>query len=305
MIRGMFERLFAMAALLAALNAAAADVQRFIDVGGMQRRYVVHVPDGRADSAPAPLVVVFHGGGGNAANAARTSGMGAKADRAGFIVAYPDGTGRRAGAKAFLTWNAWRCCGAALDNNVDDVAFVRAMVADIERGHAVDRRRVYAAGLSNGGMMTYRVACELADIFAAVAPVGGALNTDGCRPSSPVSVVIFHGTADQHVRFEGGEPGTSVDRHKRVDNSVAYAVDFWKRRDGCEGEPLRSRKGSVVHDAYACRDGTAVELYAIEGQGHAWPGGKKGLPSGNLDAPSTEISATDAMWDFFRAHPKR
>jgi polyhydroxybutyrate depolymerase len=304
MIRGMIERVIAIAMLALPLAAPGADLQRFVEAGGLKRHYVVHVPEAVAPGRPAALVVVFHGGGGNAANAARTSGMDARADREGFIVAYPDGTGRRPGATALLTWNTWRCCGAALDNGVDDVGFVRAMVAAIRREHAIDARRIYATGLSNGGMMTYRVACEASDIFAAVAPVAGALDTDQCRPASPVSIVVFHGTADRHVPFEGGAPGTSIDRHHRVDNPVAYAIDVWKKRDGCEAAPARTRKGSVRHEAYACSGGTAVELYAIEGQGHAWPGGTKGMRNGNVDAPSTEISATDVMWDFFEAHPK-
>jgi polyhydroxybutyrate depolymerase len=299
-------RTLALAAMLLfpACFAAAQDGPRSLTVGGLARTYVVHLPNGQRPTAPVPLVVVFHGGGGNAANAARMTGMDAKADREGFIAVYPDGTGRREGAEILLTWNTWRCCGPALDNNVDDVAFVRAMVQEVAHDYPVNRARIYATGLSNGGMMTYRVGCELSEVFAAIAPVAGALDTDQCKPVAPVSVVVFHGTADQHVRFEGGEPGTSVDRHKRTDNSVAYAVDFWRRRDGCDPEPVRSRKGKVAHDVYKCANGTAVELYAIEGQGHAWPGGQKGIRFGNVDAPTTEIAATDVMWDFFRAHPK-
>ncbi|HXZ48485.1 MAG TPA: PHB depolymerase family esterase, partial [Usitatibacter sp.] len=239
--------------------------------------------------------------GGNAANAARMSGMDAEADREGFIAAYPNGTGPL--RNILLTWNTWQCCGRALEENADDVGFVRALVGQVERDYPVDRKRIYATGMSNGGMMAYRVGCELADVFAAIAPVAGALDTDDCRPAARVSVIAFHGTADQHVLFEGGAPRQSLDRHKRVDKSVAYAIDFWKRRDGCEGEPARRREGSVTHEAYSCADGTAVELYAIEGQGHAWPGGEKGRPT--ADAPTTEISATDLMWNFFARHPKR
>ena len=287
--------------LLAAATVACAS-EESIDVGGTPRTYVLHLPNGGEPSKPAALVVVFHGGGGNAANAARMSGMDAKADREGFIVTYPNGTGGPLGR--FLTWNAWRCCGPALDKNVDDVGFVRAMVEKIAREHAVDRTRIYATGLSNGGMMTYRVACEAADIFAAIAPVAGALNTDDCRASAPVSVIVFHGTADRHVLFEGGVPATAFDRHKRVDNSVAFAVNSWAKRDGCAAEPERSKRGHVIHDTYRCPAGVAVELYAIEGQGHAWPGGEKGIRFGNVDPPTTEISATDLMWDFFAAHPR-
>jgi polyhydroxybutyrate depolymerase len=274
-----------------------------LTAGGLTRSYRIHFPNGRVPAQPAPLVVVFHGGGGNAANAARMSAMDAKADREGFIAVYPNGTGPRAGI--LLTWNAWRCCGTALDNRVDDVGFVRALVDKVRREYSVDAKRIYATGLSNGGMMTYRVGCELSEVFAAIAPVAGALDTDDCRPASPVSLIVFHGTADGHVLFEGGVPRTAFDRHKRVDNPVSFAIDFWARRNGCEREPSRSKQGHVIHEAYACAGGTGVELYAIEGQGHAWPGGEKGLRNGNVDPPTTEISATDLMWEFFRRHPKR
>ena len=268
------------------------------------RTYEIHLPNGRVPTEPVPLVLVFHGGGGNAANAARMSGMDAKSDKEGFIAVYPNGTGARPNA-ILLTWNAWRCCGAALDNKVDDVGFIRALVDSLARQYPVDRKRIYATGLSNGGMLAYRVGCELGDVFAAIAPVAGALNNFDCLVGPRVSVVIFHGTADKHVRFEGGLPETRADKHVRADNGVQFALDVWKQRDKCDAPPTRERKGSVIHTSFECADGTAVELYAIEGQGHAWPGGQKGLRFGNVDAPTTEISATDVMWEFFAKHPRR
>ncbi len=149
--------------------------------------------------------------------------------------------------------------------------------------------------------------CELADVFAAIAPVAGALDTDDCKPSAPVSVIVFHGKADQHIPYDGGTPGKTVDlRHPRVDKSVSYAIDFWRRHDRCDAAPASDKKGNVTHVAYSCpATSTAVELYAIDGQGHAWPGGEKGLRAGNVDAPSMEISATSLMWDFFLGHPKK
>ena len=289
-------------AAFAAMTATAEE--RSIDVAGTTRTYVVHLPNNRAPTQPASLVLVFHGGGGNAANAARMSGMDAKSDKEGFIAVYPNGTGARVSAK-LLTWNAWRCCGTALDSKVDDVGFVRALVDAIARDYPVDRKRIFATGLSNGGMLAYRLGCELGDVFAAIAPVAGALNSDDCRGGPRVSVIVFHGTTDKHVRFEGGVPITAFDRHKRTDNSVQFAIDVWKQRDQCGKESTPERNGSVIHTSFACADGTAVELYAIEGQGHAWPGGRKGIRFGNVDAPTTEISATDLMWDFFARHPKR
>jgi len=299
-------RRIALVLLAAALPALAqqGDEERSVAVGQATRTYRLHVPAGAPPGA-LPLVVVFHGGGGNGRNAAHMSGMDAKADREKFIVAYPNGSGRM--QETLLTWNTWQCCGYALDNHADDVAFVRAMIEAIARDHAIDRKRIYATGMSNGGMMTYRVGCEMADVFAAIAPVAGALNTDDCKPTEPVSLIAFHGTADQHVRFDGGVPTRTVDtRHPRVDKSVAFAIDFWKREDRCKDAPTSDKKGSIRHEAYRCpATGTAVELYTIDGQGHAWPGGEKGIRAGNVDPPTTEISATDLMWDFFARHPKK
>ena len=300
-MRAALFALFLAAFTLPASAQSAGDVERSIRMSGFTRTYIVHFPAGRPASRPLPLVVVFHGGGGNARNAARMTGMSARADREGFIVAYPNGTGPF--QNGLLTWNTWVCCGTAHQLHVDDVAFVRAMVQAIASEYLVDRKRIYATGMSNGGMMAYRVGCEAADVFAAIAPVAGALDTDACSPSGPVSVVAFHGTADQHIRYEGGAPTAAFDRSPRVDKPVSYAMTFWAWRNNCTPPPARERKGSVVHETYACKaPGAGLELYTIEGQGHAWPGGEKGR--GMADAPSTEISASDVMWKFFAQHPK-
>jgi len=293
---------FVLSAAWCAWAAPGGDVKQSIAVDGMARTFVLHVPPGLDERVAVPLVVVFHGGGGNGLNAAHMSAMDPKAEAGRFIVAYPDGTGRR--GRPFLTWNTWRCCGPALDEQVDDVRFVRAMVESISREYRIDPRRIYATGMSNGAMMAYRVACELSDVFAAIAPVAGALDTDDCDPRHPVSAIVFHGTADRHIRYEGGKPGVSLDRHAREDKPVAFAVGFWARYDRCNPDPARRRRGHIAHDKYECPGGTGVELYTIEGQGHAWPGGTKGSRAGNVDEPTREISATDLMWDFFARHPK-
>lgn len=294
---------FLLAAAACAWAAPQGDAEQSINVNGAARSFLLHVPQGIDSRAAVPLVVVFHGGGGNGTNAARMSGMDDEADTGRFIVAYPNGTGRL--GRALLTWNTWACCGPALDDQVDDVRFVRAMVESISREYRIDPRRIYATGMSNGAMMTYRVGCELSDIFAAIAPVAGALDTDDCDPRHAVSAIIFHGVADKHIRYEGGKPIVSMDRrHAREDKPVAFAVGFWTRYDRCKADPARTRRGHVVHDSYDCPGGAGVELYSIEGQGHAWPGGMKGIRAGNVDEPTSEISATRLMWEFFAKHPK-
>jgi polyhydroxybutyrate depolymerase len=266
---------------------------------GRTRTYTIHLPRGISDERAFPLVIMLHGGAGNSEHAARMSGFSTLADQENFIVVYPDGTGRL--GEVLLTWNAGNCCGYALDNNIDDVGFIRALIEKLERDHPINPKQIYVTGMSNGGMMAYRLACELADKIAAIAPVAGALNVE-CKPTAPISVIAFHGMADQHVLFEGGAPRVRADPHPREDKSVAYAMNFWAQHNRCAPTPQRDERGNIIHDTYTnCANGTAVELYAIKGEGHTWPGGKSWLGG---DPPTQEISATKVMWEFFKQHPK-
>ncbi len=274
---------------------------------GRERAYLVHLPPAIGNSS-LPLVLVLHGGGGNATSAARMTQMSALADEESFIVVYPDGTGHF--DDKLLTWNSGNCCGYALDNKIDDVGFIRVLIEKLTRDYLIDARRVYATGISNGGMISYRLACELSDKLAAIAPVAGALNVE-CKPAQPVSVIAFHGTNDQNVPYNGGAGSKSIDPHPRTDQSVAYALTFWSQFDHCAPMPARDERGNpalsgangIVHDTYSnCANGAGVELYTIKGGGHAWPGGDRLTVL--LDAPAKEISATELMWKFFKQHPK-
>lgn len=287
------------AALAAAIPSAfAADRSETLVHDGVARSYLLHIPD-RLPPGKHALVLVFHGGGGNGVNAARVSGMSAVADRRGFIVAYPNGSGR---GGRILTWNVGNCCGYALDHHVDDVGFVRALIDKLTAELPVDPNRVYATGISNGGMLSYRVGCELADKVAAIAPVAGALDGE-CHPSAPVSVAAFHGTEDQHVLFEGGPSISRADTHSRTDRPVRETVAFWAEHDHCSRKKTDTIASGVTLETWGgCVDGTEVSLYVLQGFGHAWPGGKRGSPWG--DNPAAAISASEAMWTFFREHPK-
>ena len=277
--------------------------QRF-DFEGRSRSYWIHLPPQDQPNHPRPLVLIFHGGGGSAEGAMRMAQMDELADAEGFMVVYPNGTGPFA-REALLTWNTWNCCGYALRNQVDDVGFIRTLIERLEATYPIDPKRIYAAGLSNGGMMVYRLACELSDKIAAIAPVAGALNVDHPNPTSPVSVLIVHGTADEHILYEGGPPRRAFDRTPRVDHSVAQAVAFWVAQDHCVPTPQRETHGHVIYERYTGgAGGTEVVLYTILGQGHAWPGGRSGLRFENVDEPTQEISATTLIWDFFAHHPK-
>jgi len=259
-----------------------------LGIGGRTRRYFLHAPPAYDGKKPLPLVLVLHGGGQSPESAERMSGMSAKADKEGFLAAYPSGTGR------MPTWNSGNCCGYAMQNNVDDVTFLRALIDQLEHDYSVDPRRIFVTGISNGGMMSYRVGCELADKIAAIAPVEGAQNID-CRPSGPVSVIVFHGSADRLVPFNGGSTPFQIGP-KRSDNSVANAVAFWVKNDGCSPNPKHEENSAAHTDIYSgCKNGTGVALYAIQGGRHLWPGSRI---SGN------SVPATDLMWSFFVQHPK-
>lgn len=277
------------------------DVEGSMVFENRKRTYLLHFPPDYDGTVALPLVIVLHGGGGNARGVAEMTGFNAEADAGGFIVVYPDGTG--ALGDRILTWNSGNCCGYAMDHNVNDVGFIDALISKLESELRIDSDRIFATGISNGGMMTYRLACELSNRIAGIAPVAGALNVN-CNPSQPVSVIAFHGTADRHVLYNGGVPISKFDPHPRVDGSVTYAISFWVHRDRCSEIASRTSKGNVTGDAYSnCSNGTAVVLYTIVGGLHAWPGGQRGSTIG--DKPTNEISATHIIWEFFEQHPKQ
>jgi polyhydroxybutyrate depolymerase len=275
-------------------GSVAGDHERVVTVDGRERSYVVHVPAGRVDG-PVPVVVVLHGGGGNARNAMEQTGMSELADRAGFLAVYPNGSGRL--GRTLLTWNAGPCCGYAVDERVDDVAFVAAVLDGVERDFGGDPERIFVTGMSNGAMMSYRLACELSGRIAAIAPVAGSMPA-GCRPSAPVSVVAFHGTADKHVLYDGGAPIIRGDTHPRQDAPVADTIAFWVGHNGCADPVTEDVSPDTRRLDHTCPDGSGVTLYTITGGGHAWPGGVRGRDG--ADRPTDTISATELMWEFFR-----
>lgn len=266
---------------------------------GRERSYLVHVPPGYDPTRPTPVVLVFHGGGGNAENARRMTGFDAVADAEGFIVVYPNGTGRQ--PDRLLTWNGGHCCGYAMEQKVDDMGFVQALLANLETVANVDKRRIYATGMSNGAIMSYRLACELSDVIAAIGPVAATQNIDECAPSRPVPVLHIHGDADRHAPYEGGVGEESlVGVHFE---SVETTIEFWVRHNGCGPTPKVTQSGDLRHTVYSgCRQDAAVELYTIIGGGHAWPGGQPGWKGG--DVSTTGLNASQVIWEFFAAHPK-
>jgi polyhydroxybutyrate depolymerase len=261
---------------------------------GMERSYILHIPSGYDGTQPVPLVLAFHGISLDAGEMIRISGLNAQADKSGFIAVYPNGSGE------VQAWNGGHCCGLAAREQVDDAGFVRALIADIESKVVVDPRRVYATGFSNGAIFTYKLACELADLLAAVGPVSATpvvQDLQACQPSRPVPVMHFHGTADDANPYNGGTANSGI-----VFTSVATSIQEWVGLNSCPSLPESSTQGSIQHDVYApCASGSAIELYTINGGKHAWPGGEAvNLAMGE---PTMEISASALLWEFFSAHP--
>jgi polyhydroxybutyrate depolymerase len=272
-----------------------------------ERSYIVHVPPAQP-AADWPVVINLHGGGGHAKAQQRYSHMDVVADRAGFLAVYPNGTG--AFGNRLLTWNAGSCRGSAQKNEVDDVGFTRALVENLARRAPIDRARIYATGLSNGAMMTYRLAVEAPDLIAAIAPVAGAMVCLPFKAGRPISILHIHSVDDPRALYAGGLgpsfPFTNVRvQHPPVEETISHWVEF----DGCPKQPEvapplhgtgRSAAHTATRIAYApCHDGTEVALWKLAGPGHVWPGGDIDYLTWALGPGTDVIDANTQMWQFF------
>jgi polyhydroxybutyrate depolymerase len=261
-----------------------------VSVGGVSRTYIVYRP--AVLPAAAPLVVMLHGGFGSARQAEKSYGWDSEAEAGHFLVAYPDGLDR--------AWDTGGgCCGIPARTGVDDTAFIVAVVAAVERSAGVDASRVYATGISNGGIMAYTLACRTR-IFAAIGP-DSATELGPCPDPAPASVIAVHGTADKNIPYDGGLGGGFA----RIDGPAVPAVSAaWRRTDGCAA-PVVTTAGAVTTEAARCPGGRAVELITIAGAGHQWPGAVANPVAQRLlhtDPPSTALDATAVIWQFFAAH---
>jgi polyhydroxybutyrate depolymerase len=284
-----------------------ADRDETLQSGGHERAYHVHLPPDAKTGRPRPLVLVFHGGGGTGLGAARLYGFNQLADARGFLVAYPDGIGRRWNDGRSPTGERWLSAPPQ-----DDVGFVSALIDHLRAEFPIDPRRMYATGMSNGGILSHRLGCELSGKIAAIAPVAGTIamaEAPRCTPGAPVSVIEWHGTEDRYVPYGGGDI-LGRPRAGRVLSLDATAA-LWATLDGCPREAQRSNLAPadpadatrVRRSAYGpCRSGSDVAVYTIEGGGHTWPGT---APIAILGPTTRQINATQVTWEFFERHPRR
>jgi polyhydroxybutyrate depolymerase len=266
--------------------------------GGQRRTFLVHLPTGHQPRTPAPLVVLLHGGVGTGAQMEGSSLFSPIADREGVVAVYPDGLSR--------AWNAGGCCGPPAEQKLDDVGFIAALLDHLEAELCLDRRRIYATGMSNGAMMAHRLGCDLSDRITAIAPVAGTNMTAACAPRRPLPVLHIHGTADKHVPWTGGMGcGIAGVPYTGVPDSIAG----WVTRNGCTPAApalyLEQGDGRCERQA-SCPAGADVILCTIAGGGHSWPGGDEKetqLPACRLAGEgeqSRTFIASEQIWAFFR-----
>jgi polyhydroxybutyrate depolymerase len=277
---------------------ASGDAKHSILVDGVARNYLLHVPDELPAGKPAPLVLVFHGGGGHDWNMPGFTHFDDLADQEAFLVAYPDAVNRH--------WNDSRG-----ESDADDVGFTRALLADVERSHSIDAHRVYATGISNGGFFSNRLACDLADKIAAIASVAATmpkLLVAECKPSRAVSVLYMQGTEDPLMPINGGEVGFVRGRKRGENISLADSAKFWRDNDRISSAPqvkdLPDRFDDGTHVRREIwtggKDDTEVDVYTIEGGGHTWPGGPQYLPKVLVGKSSQNLNATRTIWEFLQ-----
>lgn len=276
------------------------DHTRTLMMGEQKRTYLVHVPNDYDPKKPTPVVLALHGAAMDGSMMVWFSGLNKKSNESGFIVVYPSGTG----VGPFRTWNAGGFSGKMAEGKADDVAFIGKLLDDLGTVVKVDEKRVYACGMSNGGMMCYRLAAELSDRIAAIAPVAGTIAIEESKPKRPVPVIHFHGSKDNIVPFEMSKgKAPSFMKLKGVEDSI----QTWVKLNACDEMPTTntiSKDGDeikVTRKTYGGgKDGSEVVLVVIEEGGHTWPGQKP--PVGFIGKSAKNVSANDLIWEFFQEH---
>jgi polyhydroxybutyrate depolymerase len=280
----------------------ARDFAGSIESGGMVRSYQVHVPARKASQA-LPLVLVLHGGRGDGAGMRPLTGMDSSSDTAGFIVVYPDGLEKK--------WNDGRHADDPNWTGANDVAFLSSLVQRLSSELNADPKRIYATGISNGGFMSARLACDASGVFAGVAVVAATIPENvraNCKPSRAVPFMLIHGTADTFVPEVGGE---IVKGDGGLAASTTQTVSLWRDLNKCPsaattGEINPANDGtSISLERYtACASGSEVAFYKVTDGGHTWPGGSQYLPVVIVGKTSRDLNASDTILAFFKNHPK-
>lgn len=279
------------------------EVQTFTH-NGIQRCYLVHKPAGWTGTSPLPVMLALHGGGGRPEQMRSATRFNTVADANGFMVVYPAGTGQTVTLNGqvvpVLTWNAGRCCGNAQENQVDDVGYFRELITvELPSHYAIDSRRVYATGISNGAMMTYRLGVELSDLVRAIGPVSGSMMVESGSPARPVPVIHFHGLLDHNAPFDGGIGNILV--NPTVQNSIPDTIAEWVQFNNAEPTPVATTTADYTLNEYEAKTGepsAPVLLYILPNGGHTWPGGVDVTASLGTGPLVESVDASTLIWQF-------
>ncbi len=271
------------------------DYTKKVDVDGRTREYRIHIPNGYPNGYPGeralPIIFAFHGTSASARVIEQETSLDQRADSLGFIAIYPEGLHRG--------WNIGECCRYSFKQRVDDTHFVGAILDDVEHGFPIDSGRVYAMGYSDGGTLSYLLACRMSNRVTAVAGISATLfePEPHCDLTRPVPVMIVHGTGDAHIPYAGSVGGPPEGPEPHFTHSAPDVTQFWVNRDGCSVTPETVQSGHVVKTSYQCRDNAEVVFYTIRGGTHGWPGGGRGWIFS--DEPPRDMVATDTVVNFF------
>lgn len=272
-----------------------------IYVDGTERTYVIHLPDNKDKRNKYPLVIALHGGGGKGSGMNKLSGFNEIADKNNFVVVYPDGIDKQ--------WNDGRS-DFLLNDKINDVKFISKLIDTLKVLYNIDTNRVYATGISNGGIMSFRLACELSNKIAAFAPVAASMPESpayDCKPVRPVPMMLIFGDEDPLIPFNGGEISVFGLRTRGKVIPVEQTVNYWVNSNGCNIVPTETKINAVPDDGtevskkvYSSKTGNAdVEFWLVTGGGHTWPGGLQYLPKIVIGKTSKEFNASEEIWKFF------
>jgi polyhydroxybutyrate depolymerase len=296
------------AALLLVLSLVAGsdgNLKGSLTVDGHERTYEFHVPATYKTEQSVPLVLILHGRLGDGRGTASLTHFDKVSDAHGFLAVYPDGLHR--------SWADGRKVTDSDKEGIDDVKFLSELIHKLSSAQRIDDSRIYVAGISNGGFMTQRVACELSDQIAAVGVVAATMSEQiaaSCHPTKPVSVLMMQGSLDTFVPIQGGAMGRNGSRGQIL--SLRATAEKWVNLDGCNSTPERStlpdnaRDGTTVQrESFSgCKERTEVVAYTVEGGGHTWPGGKQYLPAAIIGKTTRNLDGSETLWEFFARHSR-
>jgi len=273
---------------------ARAQSSNTIMVDGVDRTYEFYAPITITPDQATSLVIALHGSGGRGRGMRSLTQFDKLADEKGFLVAYPDGINHN--------WNDGRDF-TKNRTQADDVGFIKALITSLKAQYNI--KRVFITGMSNGAMMTYRLACELSDQITAAAPVAGNLVKGyDCKPTQPVPLLAINGTDDPLVPYKGGM--VANDRGGVI--STENTMRFWATNNGCTGDPseaalpdIDTSDSTVAYKRTYPACSAPLILYRIQGGGHTWPGGSQYAPKRIIGPVNRDFDASQVIWEFFDA----